>query len=230
MTYLDTNETDDEEYLREVKTKNRDLAIGAVLDDEVEEYKNRNQISTWDQSDPNAKMGVMYISVRSINVSGSKFISLDELYDKVISHLNLITNHKYPAQKHTTMSSLDITLQNNNSLSQKENSDANVRRILSRILMLSGNIIPMASRQGPANSVVLGTEASELLNDSPPNQIANLTITVSDKINPRKVIVLRTSTNSTDVGLNVINNTNSQYYYIQEIPSFSKTIAWFEII
>ena len=71
MTFMDWVEEPNEEYQRELKRKNRELAIEAVLDNKVEEFKNREPFSN--PLDNEGHIMTITPKLNSINVQGKTY-------------------------------------------------------------------------------------------------------------------------------------------------------------
>ena len=86
IMYMEMISEDDEEYMREVKARNRDLAIDILLDDKDEyEWENRHILPERKDvyNTGSQYMGVISPKIMSMNVTGKKFIS----YEFILIHL-----------------------------------------------------------------------------------------------------------------------------------------------
>ena len=220
-----------DEYLRELKRKNRELAIDAVLDNKVEEFKNRE--SFLDPLDNEGYMSTISAKVMSVNATASKFTDNNQLFDDIISKLDSLTSKPMNIPQ-----SLNLIIQNDPSLTDSENEMANSRKLMSKIMMTS-NLIATTSRRGPANSIIIGLEAYKYLlhlngivvsNGVVSGSLMGINIIPSPHIKPNKIIMMRTDKQSGG-GLNVVRNINDSTYFMVETPnSWDKSINWFEII
>ena len=222
-----------DEYLRELKRKNRELAIDAVLDNKVEEFKNRE--SFLDPLDNEGYMSTLSAKVMSVNATASKFTDNNQLFNDIISKLDSLTSKPMNIPQ-----SLNLTIQNDPSLTYSENEMANSRKLMTKIMMTS-NLIATTSRRGPANSIIIGLEAYKYLyhlsgfllsneNKVVSGNLAGINVIPSAYIKPNKIIMLRTDKQSGG-GLNVVRNINDSTYFMVETPnSWDKSIHWFEII
>jgi hypothetical protein len=235
IAYLDMVEEPNEEYKRELKRKNRELAIDAVLDNKIDEFKNRE--SFLDPLENEGFMSTISAKVMSVNATASKFIDNNQLFSEIILKLESLT-----LKPMNIPQSLNLIIQNNPSLTHSENEMANSRKLMSKITMLS-NLIAKTSRRGPANSMIVGLEAYKYILLSNSNSITltndnkivtgnmmGINIIPSPYIKPNKIIMMKTDKQSGG-GLNVVRNVNDSTYFMVETPnSWDKSIHWFEII
>jgi hypothetical protein len=235
IAYLDMVEEPNEEYKRELKRKNRELAIDAVLDNKIEEFKNRE--SFLDPLENEGFMSTISAKVMSVNATASKFIDNNQLFSEIILKLESLT-----LKPMNIPQSLNLIIQNTPSLTHSENEMANSRKLMSKITMLS-NLIAKTSRRGPANSMIVGLEAYKYILLSNSNSITltndnkivtgnmmGINIIPSPYIKPNKIIMMKTDKQSGG-GLNVVRNVNDSTYFMVETPnSWDKSIHWFEII
>jgi hypothetical protein len=235
IAYLDMVEEPNEEYKRELKRKNRELSIDAILDNKVEEFKNRE--SFLDPLENEGFMSTISAKVMSVNATASKFIDNNQLFSEIILKLESLT-----LKPMNIPQSLNLIIQNNPSLTHSENEMANSRKLMSKITMLS-NLIAKTSRRGPANSMIVGLEAYKYILLSNSNSITltndnkivtgnmmGINIIPSPYIKPNKIIMMKTDKQSGG-GLNVVRNVNDSTYFMVETPnSWDKSIHWFEII
>ena len=89
IAYLDMVEEPNEEYKRELKRKNRELSIDAILDNKVEEFKNRE--SFLDPLENEGFMSTISAKVMSVNATASKFIDNNQLFSEIILKLESLT-------------------------------------------------------------------------------------------------------------------------------------------
>lgn len=233
ITYIDMVEEPNEEYNRELKRKNRELAIDAVLDNKVEEFKNRE--SFLNPLDNEGYMSTISAKVMSINTTSNPYIDNNQLFKEIILKLESLT--LLPMNLPQV---LNVNIQNDSLLSSYENKMMNSRKIITKIIMTS-NLISMSSRRGPANSMIVGLEAYKyillsnnitLTNDNKivSGSMMGINIIPSEYIKPNKIIMMRTDKNP-ESGLVVVRNVNDSTYFMEETPnSWDKSIHWFEII
>lgn len=243
--YMEHTNEDNDSYKREVKRKNRDLAIDAILDNKVDEFnKNRYDISFGESVDE-GYFGTVSIKVKSLNVSANKLISLDHLWSTILNKLDSLTqntmvgNHNVPLGSPLIPFS-NVTISNDPSLSDSDNLESNTRKILSKIMMLSNRIAIDGYITGPAKTIICGTSVFKYIvmnssfisnkNGKSEGTIYGLNVIISREINSNKILVVRSS-QKTETGLNVINNINDNTYFMIETPgTWDRCITWFEVI
>lgn len=248
LMYIDMKTDMDESYLREIKKKNRGLAIDAILEDKVEEYNNRQKTNNWPPDiESESPFGSGYTptispTVYSIGLSNPyKFQSHEDIWDRLI--LMFESNTKTPHSFLATNGISQLSYQKDNTISEFENSQKFSRKLLTRVMSISSMIAASLSRIGPATFIIIGTDVLPIIsglmgsfNSSPIienkdiiGSLSGITVIVSNKIQSNKVIVGRAETNQDAGGLIVMNDMNR--YYILETPhTFYKKVAWFEII
>lgn len=231
MTFMDWIEEPNEAYQRELKRKNRELAIEAVLDNKVEEFKNRD--SFLNPLDNEGYMSTISPKINSINVQGKTYLDLTDIYIDVMMTLESLTSNPM-----STPQNLNIIIQKDLSLTDSENEMALSRKVITRMMMVS-NLLASTGRTGPANNIIVGLEAYKYLlisngmmayNDGVvTGNINGINIIPSPYIKSNKIIMMR-NVQKTENGLNVINCTNDMRYFLKETPNYYKIINWFEII
>lgn len=232
MTFMDWIEEPNEEYQRELKRKNRELAIEAVLDNKVEEFKNRD--SFLNPLDNEGYMRTISPKINSINVQGKTYLDLTDIYTDVMMTLESLTSIPM-----STPQNLNVSIQKDHSLTDSENEMALSRRVITR-MMMTANLISSTGRTGPANTVIVGLDAYRYLllsngmmvssNDGiVSGNINGMNVIPSPYIKSNKIIMMR-NVQKTENGLNVINCPNDMRYFLKETPNYSKIINWFEII
>ena len=226
---------DDERYNLEIKRKNRDLAIDAILEDKVEEYLKNKSEGPFINPGEETYIGSISPKLKSINMPSFNYIDMDDIWNSIIHKLETLTSSpmvsKFQFQP-------NITLTNDPNFTTSENNDINSRRILTRITMLS-NKIASESYMGPANTIICGLSTINYIVNNPmfmtnskgksKGYINGLNVVVSDKISNNKIIVMRTSTKP-ESGLNVVNNINFTYFMSETPGTWQRCINWFEII
>jgi hypothetical protein len=230
IAYIDMVEEPNDEYKRELKRKNRELAIDAVLDNKIEEFKNRE--SFLDPLENEGFMSTISAKVMSVNATASKYIDNNQLFKEIILKLESLTSTPMNLPQ-----SLNLIIQNDTSLTYSENEMVNSRKLMSKIMMLS-NLIATTSRRGPANSMIVGLEVYKYLlhlngivvsNGVVSGILMGINIIPSPYIKPNKIIMMSTDKQSGG-GLNVVRNVNDSTYFMVETPnSWDKSINWFEI-
>ena len=232
MTFMDWDESPNEEYQRELKRKNRELAIEAVLDNKVEEFKNRD--SFLNPLDNEGFMSTISPKINSINVQGKTYLDLFDIYNDVMMTLESLTSIPM-----ITPQNLNVSIQKDPNLTDYENEASTSRKVITRLMMTS-NLISSTSRTGPANTIIVGLDAYKYLmmsngmmtssNDGiVSGNINGMNVIPSPYIKSNKIIMMR-NVQKTENGLNVINCPNDMKYFLKETPNWDKIINWFEII
>ena len=232
MTFIDWDEVPSEEYQRELKRKNRELAIDAIVDGKVEEFKNREPFSN--PLDNESYIMTITPKLNSINVQGKTYLDLFDIYNDVMMTLESITYKPM-----TIPQNLNVSIQKDPHLTDYENESSTSRKVITRIMMTS-NLISSTSRTGPANTIIVGLDAYKYLmisngmmmtkNDGVvTGNINGMNVIPTPYIKSNKIIMMR-NVQKTENGLNVINCPNDMRYFLKETPNWDKIINWFEII
>jgi len=238
--YTDTLSSDDEWIMNEFKRRHRQSSINSVLDEKQEEYDDMDWLP---QGIDDGLNTIRTFSTRmmSQNVTAKKFISEELLYNDIISTLDTLTSK--PMKKCKFHPDVTLKLKNDKFLTTNEQSDADSRRIITKMTFIS-NVLSMKSNLGPATAFIIGDNILEYLLSTSYNfnlsnnyddiigNINGAQVIHSSKINPSKVIGVRPK-GERCTGLNVVNNVNNgdnyQTYFIKETPTFENRIVWFEI-
>ena len=77
MNFIDFEESPTEEYQRELKRKNRELAIDAIIDNKVEEFKNKKPFLN--PLDNESHLMDITPKLNSINVQGKTYLVLFDI-------------------------------------------------------------------------------------------------------------------------------------------------------
>ena len=233
MTFIDFAEEPSEEYQRELKRKNRELAIDAIVDGKVEEFKNRD--SFINPLNNEGHMMTITPKLNSINVQGKNYLDLTDIFTDVMNTLESLTSSSMNIPQN-----LNIQIQKDSNLSDYENESTISRRVITRMMMVN-NLIASTGRTGPANTIIVGLDAYKYLllsngmmmmsdNDGiVTGNINGMNVIPSPYIKSNKIIMMR-NVQKTENGLNVINCPNDMRYFLKETPNWHKTINWFEII
>jgi hypothetical protein len=231
MNFIDFEEEPNEEYQRELKRRNRELAIDAIIEDKVEEFKNRE--SFVNPLDNEGYISTISPKIKSINVQGKTYLDLTDIYTDVMMTLESLTSSPM-----NTPQNFNINIQKNPSLTDSENEMALSRRVMTKIMLVS-NFISSTGRTGPANTIIVGLDAykyfllSNVMMMSSDGivtgKINGMNVIPSPYIKSNKIIMMR-NVQKTENGLNVINCPNDMRYFLKETPNHSKIINWFEII
>ena len=232
MTFMDWDESPSEEYQRELKRKNRELAIDAIVDDKIEEFKNKD--SFLNPLDNEGYMMTITPKLNSINVQGKTYLDLFDIYNDIMMTLDSLTSKPIIIPQN-----LNVSIQKDPNLTDYENESLTSRKVMTRIMMTS-NLISSTGRTGPANTIIVGLEAYKYLllsngmmmssNDGiVTGNINGINVIPTPYIKSNKIIMMR-NVQKTENGLNVINCPNDMRYFLKETPNYSKIINWFEII
>jgi len=232
MNFIDFEESSTEEYKRELKRKNRELAIDAIVDDKVEEFKNREPFSN--PLDNESYMMTITPKLNSINVQGKTYLDLFDIYNDVMMTLESLTSKPM-----TIPQNFNVSIQKDPNLTDYENESSTSRKVITKIMMMR-NLISSTARTGPANTIIVGLDAYKYLMISNGMMMTNNDGVVTGNINginviptpyikSNKIIMMR-NVQKTENGLNVINCSNDMRYFLKETPNYSKIINWFEII
>lgn len=231
MNFMDWVEEPNEEYQRELKRKNRELAIDAIIEDKVEEFKNREPFSN--PLDNESYMMTITPKLNSINVQGKTYLDTSDIYVDIMNTLESLTSKPM-----NTPQNMNIIIQNNSNLTDSENEMEICRKVLTKIMMMR-NLISSTSRTGPANNIIVGLDVYKYFlmsnmmvsnNDGVVSgNINGMNVIPTHFIKSNKVIMMR-NVQKTENGLNVINCPNDMRYFLKETPSWDKIINWFEVI
>lgn len=235
IMYMEMISEDDEEYMREVKARNRDLAIDILLDDKDEyEWENRHILPERKDvyNTGSQYMGVISPKIMSMNVTGKKFISYEDVYYQVIDFLekqtqNGKTLYNLPA------SALTFTSTNDPNKTDLENEEVNSRKVITKMMMAS-NIIAQYGRIGPGTSVLVGTNIiskyPSITNNMDENgMIGGMLFIVEPGIDPDKIIVCRGS-NPDQPGIILMTFPNDGRFFLKETDfSWHRQYCWFSI-
>lgn len=231
MTFIDWDEVPSEEYQRELKRKNRELAIDAIVEGKVEEFKNREPFSN--PLDNESYMMTITPKLNSINVQGKTYLDLFDIY-------NDVTLESLTSKSMNIPQNLNVSIQKDPNLTDYENESSTSRKVITRLMMTS-NLISSTGRTGPANTIIVGLDAykyllmsngmmmSDIKDGVVDGNINGMNVIPSPYIKSNKIIMMRNA-QKTENGLNVINCPNDMRYFLKETPNYSKIINWFEII
>lgn len=231
LMYIDMISSEDEEYQRQIKQKNRELVVDAILDDKIEELNtfrenNRTLVdvsSQYNSTVSSAGTQVISPKLMQINLSAKKFETYEKLWDEVVDFLN--QNTQNPKSKAGgPMSSLDVTLQGD--------FDQDWRRIITKINMSSG-IIAIEGRIGSATSLIYGKKSIPYINHSinqfGSNNINGIETHFSELIDDDKIIVCR-GNNIDQPGLLLVDNSTTGNYFFDKTRNWEKQYCWFRLL
>jgi hypothetical protein len=240
IMYMEMISEDDEEYMREIKSRNRDLAIDILLDDKDEsEWENRHILPERKDLDISSQynnvtqyMRVVAPKIMSMNVTGKKFISYEDVYSQVIDFLEKQTQNGKTLYNLPT-SSLTFIPTNDPNKTNSENDEINSRRLITKIMMAS-NIIAQYGRIGSGKSVLVGTNViskyPSLINNLDENgMIGGMLFIVEPGIDPDKIIVCR-GNNVDQPGIILMTFPNDVRFFLKETDfSWHRQYCWFSI-
>ena len=223
LMYVDMISSEDEEYQRIIKQKNRELSIDALLDNKVDElniFRENQVVDVSQQYNTSSQMGIISPKIMQINMTAQRFESYEKNWNEVVDFLN--KNTQSPKSKaNGPYTSLDVTLQGD--------FDVDYRRIISKIMM-SSNIIAMDGRIGSGTSVIYGKNLLQYMSQFDKDNNGNSLVTYfSDLIDDDKVIVCR-GNNIDQPGLLFIDNSTTGNYFFNQTPNWYKQYCWFKII
>ena len=240
IMYVEMVSDDDEEYIRELKSCNRDLAIDILLDDKDEsEWENRHIFPERKDVDVSSQyntgsqyMGVIAPKIMSMNVAGKNFTGYENLYNELIDFLEKQTQNGKTLYN-VPSSTLTFTRYNDVDKTDEENETINSRKIITKIMMAS-NIISTHGRIGPGKSVLVGTNIiskyPSLINNVDENGlVGGMLFIVEPGIDPDKIIVCRGS-NADQPGIILITYPNDNRFFLKETDfSWHRQYCWFSI-
>ena len=232
MNFIDYVEDSNEEYKKELKRKNRELAIDAIVDDKIEEFKNKD--SFLNPLDNEGYMTTITPKLNSINVQGKTYLDLFDIYNDIMMTLDSLTSKSIIIPQN-----LNVSIQKDPNLTDYENESSTSRKVMMRVTMTS-NLISSTGRVGPANTIIVGLEAYKYLlmsngmmmssNDGiVTGNINGINVIPTPYIKSNKIIMMR-NVQKTENGLNIINCPNDMRYFLKETPNWDRIINWFEII
>ena len=239
IMYMDIISEDDEEYMRELKQQNRDLAIDILLDEKDEsEWNNRHILKSEDEdvssqyNNPSNYQTVIAPKIMSMNVQSKNFTGYENLYNEVIDFLEKQTQNGKTLYN-LPSSSLTFTRYNDVDKTDEENEAINSRKIITKIMMAS-NIIATHGRIGTGKSVLVGTNIiskyPSLINNVDENGlVGGMLFIVEPGIDPDKIIVCRGS-NADQPGIILITYPKDNRYFLKETNfSWHRQYCWFSI-
>ncbi len=235
ITFLEMVSSYDPKEIARIKSKNRDLAIDAIVDDKVEEYENRAEsLHKWPDVNSIENTYPTYITpvFRKIKIVPKKFISYSDCYNEIIDHIESSTQ---------ISNQPDLTYVNDSNYSDSENLNMFSRRLITRIVA-SGSAIAVESRIGHATCVLVGLDILYYIQDKyfdidsskPQNSIIGslngVPVIVSNRISRDKVVVFRSEKNIDSGGLIFIEDKKrGEYYFTQTDNTFDKRFKYFRV-
>lgn len=238
IVYIDMLSSEDDEYQRMIKQKNRELSIDALLDDKIDEYNEFKEstpsINTQTYNNiSHSGTGVISPMVMSINAQARIFESYEKVWNEIVSFLNKNTQNK-KSKGNGPLASLDVTLQGD--------FDVDSRKIITKVNMCS-SIIAMDGRIGSGNTILCGSKPFDYImryqqqngiieNTSSHTlglKMNGYTFYHSDLIDDDKIIVCRGG-KIDQSGLFLIDNSEDGKYFFEKSPNWDKQYCWFRII
>jgi hypothetical protein len=231
--------SNDYEYQRELKMKNRSLAIDVLLDDKEREYNNREiSIKIDGQLTGTGILIGASPTLYSINLPKPlKYKSYEDIWKIVIDHIEINSQNPHTFMQKLMGTQFFYTQDPNKT--DKENREAKSKRLISKIMSASYDIGTL-SRRGPANFMIIGTDILNkfnllhLINRSTSTNkyiigdITGITIILSEKIKPNKIIVGRTESKIENGGLILLNDLNN-FYLTETRRTFYERFIWFDV-
>lgn len=205
LPYLDCVSPEDEELIRQIKQKNRELKIDAVIDGKEKELK--ESMSDWGEV-PQSDNQIFSMKVFSMNIPSKRLESYDKVWTEI---LNLIDNSTKNQKK--SNQNLDVQISGD--------FEVDKRKVIGKIVM-SSNIISMEGRMGPGNVAIVGLNCIQYIDE----YIGGLKVILDLTIDPDKIIILRKS-NIDHPGIILINDIVNGNYFLKETPTFKKQMCWF---
>lgn len=232
FSWIETISSLDEEFLNHQKRINRELTIGVVLDEvsesEWKSNKENNYNIPFDES-PLSSSTTSVVSPRLMSATANaiKYQDESEIYDFLIDFLNKNTKNSKNI-KGSSNSSLNLKLNYNNFLSERENYETNIRRIITKITMHS-NIVAMEGRLGPANTIIVGEDNWEHFDYIETKYGGvNMIFIYDSNIDKDKIIICRSSSIN-QPGLLLANDSSNKNFYFKETTFWDRQYSWFLI-
>ncbi len=230
--YIDYTDESDQEYLRELKAKRRNVVIDVLLEEREESeldniYKHHEK---WNgNSLSNGFNGsVMAPNIYQVSSKVQNIESYDDIYNDLLSYIDKETNSEKIVN--TVKHNLDLVLKNDENLTTYENIESNCRKILTRLTMCS-NIIVMEGRIGSGNFILVGESNWDYFHHIQEKNYNPLSMSViyTDKIEPDKIIVGRKN-NQDQGGISHIMDLENKKYVKFETNFWKKQYCWFKIL
>ena len=206
LSYIESQIKD----ISKIKQKNRDLAIGAIVDDEIAEYKSGYVEIKEDD------FGTIEMVMNSKSLTIKDIVQYDQIYYEVFNFLN--TNIQIE-------SSLNYTIEFDENKTRAENYEYNVRRFMSKIMMAS-NMIAVKSRIGSANFVLVGRDCQEYVDT---NRNYGIKVIFDYTIDSDKIIV-GNSGKENETGLTLLIDKINNKYAFEQVGGWENKYCCFKII
>lgn len=231
VSWVETISSSDEQYIREQKRKNRELSIDIVLDEITEsDWRESKNQSDWQMNIDEEYPNIVTPKVMTANINGKNYTNKSDIYDHLISFIETKTGNKKKKVSGNSNMNLDVQLVNDINLTEKENYNANLRRIITKITMHS-NIIAMDGRIGTGNSIIIGKNNWEHFQNIELNYggISGIKFIYEDSIDDNKIIVCRSNNTVDKPGIILVDDTNNNQYFFKETNFWDRQYSWFWI-
>lgn len=235
FSWVETIPSLDEEFLNHQKRINRELTIGVVLDEvsesEWKSNKENNFNIPYDKSPlSSSTRSVMPPRLMTATVNAINYTDDSEIYDFLIDFLDKNTQSSKKIKRPYSNASFDLKLKNNynNLLTESENYEADIRRIITKTIMHS-NIIALEGRLGPANTIIVGENNWEHFDYIETKYGGvNMLVIYDNNIDKDKVIICRRG-NINEPGLLLTNDSVNKNFYFKETTFWNRQYSWFLI-
>lgn len=231
VSWVETILSSDEEYIREQKRKNRELSIDVVLDEITEsDWQESKSQSDYQMNIDEEYSNIITPKIMSSNINGKKYSNKSDIYDHLISFIETKTGNKKKKVSGNSNMNLDVQLNNDINLTDSENYEANLRRIITKVNMHS-NIIAMDGRIGPGNSILIGKNNWEYFHhiEIKYSGIRGMKFIYEDSIGPNKIIVCRSNNTIEKPGIILVDDTKNHQYFFKETNFWDRQYSWFWI-
>ena len=92
VSFIDMIESESEQVKLQRKSKNRELAIDAIVDDKIEEFNNRETFFEETPLDSLAGMSIISPQIRQLTVQTINYTTIDEIYSSILKKLEQLTS------------------------------------------------------------------------------------------------------------------------------------------
>jgi hypothetical protein len=224
--YIDYIDDLDQEYLRELKAKRRNVVIDVLLEEQEESeldniYKPHEK---WNGYGFNGS--IMAPNIYQVSSKVQNIESYDDIYNDLLSYIDKET---ISPKVVSGINNIDLILKNDKNLTDQENFESNCRKILTRLTMCS-NIIAMEGRIGSGNFILVGESNWDYFHyiQEKNNNPLSMSVVHTDKIEPDKIIVGRKN-NQDQGGISYIMDLENKKYVKFETNFWKKQYCWFKI-
>lgn len=231
VSWVETISSSDEEYIREQKRKNRELSIDFFLDEITEsDWRESKNQSDWQMNIDEEYSNIVTPKIMTANINGKKYTNKSDIYDHLISFIETKTSNKKKKVSGNSNMNLDVNIVKDSNLTDSENYEANLRRIITKITM-HNNIIAMDGRIGPGNSVIIGKDNWEYFQniELKYDGIGGMKFIYEDSIDDNKIIVCRSNKTVDKPGIILVDDTKNNQYFFKETNFWDRQYSWFWI-